>query len=114
MSILKKGQILIIDEIENSLHTLLQRYILEIFNSRNKNSKNAQLIFTTHNIDLLQEKLLQPEQIYFTEKNRKTLQSKLFSLATFNDIKKNKKLEFYEEYLIDRYGAIPNIIDTEI
>ncbi len=106
---LKNGKILFIDEIDASLHPLLCQYLISIFNSREKNSKNAQLIFTTHDISLLSEEFLRRDQIYFTDKNKRGA-TELFSLS---DISERKGVDFAKRYLEGRYNALPYITDYE-
>lgn len=106
---LDNGKILFIDEIDASLHPIICQYIVSIFNSRQKNSKNAQLIFTTHDISLLKEEFLRRDQIYFTEKNSDGA-TKLFSLS---DISERKGVDFAKRYLEGRYDALPYIADFE-
>lgn len=106
---LDKGKILFIDEIDASLHPLLCQYLISIFNSKEKNPNNAQLIFTTHDTSLLKEELLRRDQIYFTDKNKKGA-TELFSLA---DISERKGVDFAKRYLEGRYNALPYISDFE-
>ncbi|MFH1564604.1 MAG: ATP-binding protein [bacterium] len=106
---LENGKILFIDEIDASLHPLLCQYLISIFNSKEKNPKNAQLIFTTHDTSLLNEDLLRRDQIYFTDKNKKEA-TELFSLA---DISERKGVDFAKRYLEGRYNALPYISDFE-
>ena len=106
---LENGKVLFIDEIDASLHPLLCQYLISLFNSKEKNSKNAQLIFTTHDISLLKEELLRRDQIYFTDKN-KIGATKLFSLS---DISERKGVDFAKRYLEGRYDALPYLSDFE-
>lgn len=106
---LRNGKILFIDEIDASLHPLLCQYLISIFNSKGKNPKNAQLIFTTHDISLLKEDLLRRDQIYFTDKNQ-TGATELFSLS---DISERKGVDFAKRYLEGRYNSLPYFSDFE-
>jgi hypothetical protein len=106
---LEKGNILFIDEIDASLHPILCQYLISIFNSKEKNPNNAQLIFTTHDISLLDENFLRRDQIYFTDKDKKGATA-LFSLA---DISERKGVNFAKRYLEGRYNALPYIKDFE-
>ena len=106
---LENGKILFIDEIDASLHPILCQYLISIFNSKEKNPNNAQLVFTTHDVSLLRDDLLRRDQIYFTEKN-KFGETELFSLS---DIKERKGLDFAKRYLEGRYDALPYINDLE-
>ena len=68
------------------------------------NPKNAQLVFTTHNTNLLDLDILRRDQIWFTEKDEQTSVSELFSLDDYS-IRKDSKIE--KKYLLGRFGAIP-------
>lgn len=106
---LEGGKILFIDEVDAGLHPLLCQYLTLIFNSEEKNQKNAQLILTTHDISLLKDDFLRRDQIYFTEKNKQGA-TELFSLA---DISERKGVDFAKRYLEGRYGALAYIADFE-
>jgi len=105
---LQRGEVLVIDELDARLHPLMTRNIIELFNSQKTNPKNAQLIFTTHDINLLSHKFLRRDQIWFTEKNHQGA-TDLYSLVEFADINNNNTLE--KDYIQGRYGAIPFIGD---
>ncbi len=100
---LENGSTLTIDELEARLHPLLTSAIVQMFSSIEANPKNAQLIFTTHNANLLDEKILRRDQIWFTEKNRYGA-TDLYSLA---EMKETSNAPFGKKYLQGRYGAIP-------
>jgi AAA15 family ATPase/GTPase len=102
---LEESNTLVIDELDSSLHPLMCRYILKVFNSSDQNMNNAQLIFTTHDISLLDEDLLRRDQIWFAQKD-KFGASELFSLM---DLKERSNLNFAKRYLEGRYGALPYI-----
>jgi AAA15 family ATPase/GTPase len=106
---LRNGKILLVDEINSSLHPYLCQYLIAIFNSAEKNPNNAQLIFTTHDLSLLDEKLLRRDQVYFTEKN-KYGETELFSLS---EIKERKGVNFSKRYMEGRYNALPYIKSFE-
>jgi AAA15 family ATPase/GTPase len=106
---LEGGDTLFVDELESKLHPLITRKIIEIFNSKKTNKKNAQLIFTTHDTNLLRSKCLRRDQIWFTEKDRYGC-SYLYSLAEYKE-KPRKDASFEKDYINGRYGAIPFIGD---
>jgi AAA15 family ATPase/GTPase len=92
-----------IDEIGTALHPLLVMHFLRLFLRK---SKQAQLIFTTHNLSLLQEKeILRKDAIWFTEKGTDGSTS-LYSMAEFNI---RKELSFLNAYKQGKFGAIPNL-----
>jgi AAA15 family ATPase/GTPase len=80
--------------------------IVELFNSPISNTKNAQLIFATHDTNLLGEELFRRDQIWFIEKNQFGASS-LFSLADFKTDKVRNKSAFDKNYFEGKYGAIP-------
>lgn len=105
--ILEFGTCLFIDEFDARLHPNLTRSIVELFHNPETNPKKAQLIFATHDSNLLRPYLFRRDQIWFTEKNREGA-SQLYSLAEF-DIPENAFSE--NDYLWGRYGAIPHLGD---
>ncbi|WP_448265910.1 AAA family ATPase [Nostoc sp. DSM 114159] len=102
---LKNGKVLIIDEFDARIHPLISRAIVELFNSNVTNPNNAQLIFMTHDTNLLNNKLFRRDQIWFTEKNRYGA-TDLYSLAEYNV---SNDASFESDYIQGRYGAIPYI-----
>ena len=102
--VLDNGKVLIIDEFDKSLHPFIVKYIVEIFNDTKINKNNAQLIFNTHDTNLLDLELLRRDQIWFTEKNSKDGSSTLYPLDDFS-VRKTENIE--KGYLLGRYGAIP-------
>jgi len=104
LDILEKGQTLVIDELDNSLHTLLVRELVRLFHRPDANTGGAQLIFTTHDTSLLDApELFRRDQIWFVEKDREQ-SSALVALSEFSP-RKNEALE--RGYLIGRYGGVP-------
>jgi len=105
---LEKGSTLIIDELDNSLHTDLVNAIIKLFNSKETNPKNAQLIFTTHDTNLLNQELFRRDQIWFTEKNIYGA-SELYSLVEYGKGKTRDDLVLEKNYLEGKFGAVPHI-----
>jgi uncharacterized protein len=101
---LEDGGALIIDEFDARLHPLLTKKLVKMFNSPVSNKKNAQLIFVTHDTNLLDNSLLRRDQIYFTEKNKRS-ETVLYSLADFKGIRNDASYE--KDYIKGKYGAIP-------
>ena len=109
MDILGKGQTLVIDELDTSLHTLLVRELVRLFHRPDVNTCGAQLIFTTHDTSLLDApNLFRRDQVWFVEKDRDQA-SALVSLSEFSP-RKNEALE--RGYLMGRYGAVPFLDHT--
>ena len=106
LKILKEGKTLIIDELDARLHPLLTESIIRLFNSNETNPNNAQLVFTTHDTNLLTNKLFRRDQIWFTEKN-KFGATDLYSLAEFKGVRYDASYE--RDYIAGKYGAIPFI-----
>lgn len=104
--VLDAGGLLVADEMDAHLHPLLTKHIVSLFNSKAHNSNGAQLVFTSHNTNLLDLDLLRRDQIWFTEKSDETAATDLYSLYDFS-VRKDAKVE--KGYLIGRYGAIPFI-----
>jgi AAA15 family ATPase/GTPase len=110
---LGKGTTLVIDELDARLHPLLSRAVVKLFNSKATNPNNAQLIFATHDANLLSANIFRRDQIWFTEK-RPDQSSDLYSLVEFR-MSNNKKVRsdasFQKDYINGRYGAIPYLGD---
>ena len=101
---LAKGRSLIVDEMDARFHPLLTQALIRLFQSPETNPKNAQLVFITHDTNLLDSKKLRRDQILFVEKDRFGA-SHLYALSDFKGIRKSDLFE--EQYIQGRYGAIP-------
>ena len=102
---LKNSSFLAIDEIESKLHPRLIEFVIENFL---KQSKQAQLLVTTHYDGLLEEDdLLRKDNIWFTEKKRDG-STQLFSLSDFNAVNRISSLQ--KAYKYGKFGAVPNIV----
>lgn len=104
-------KVIIVDELEKSLHPTLIECIVKLFNNKDINKANSQLIFTTHAANLLNINLLRRDQIWFTEKNPNNGVSSLYPLDSFS-VRKDENI--YKGYLSGRYGAVPFIRDTDL
>jgi uncharacterized protein len=100
---LETGKVLFVDEIDRSLHPLLARKLIQLFQNRKTNPKNAQLVFNTHDTSLLSAGLLRRDQVWFLEKDQKG-SSHIYSLLDYSP-RKDESLE--KGYLQGRYGAVP-------
>lgn len=105
LDVLQQGRVFLVDELDNSLHPYMVRFLLRLINSPETNSKNAQLIFSTHDTSILDQKLLRRDQIWFLERDGQTA-SRLYPLSDFSP-RKGEALE--KGYLQGRYGALPYI-----
>lgn len=106
LHVLKEGKMLIVDELDRSLHPFLVKYIVKLFNNSDYNKKGAQLIFNTHDTNLLSLNLFRRDQIWFTEKDYKKGATYLYPLDDF-PVRKTENIQ--KGYLNGRYGAIPFI-----
>jgi len=110
LDILKKGLTLVIDELDTSLHTMLVRRLVQLFNNPAFNTGGAQLVFTTHDTSLLDAPdLFRRDQVWFVEKDREQA-STLYGLSDFSP-RKNEARE--RGYLMGRYGGLPFLSDLE-
>ncbi|MCO5232253.1 MAG: ATP-binding protein [Chitinophagales bacterium] len=103
---LEYGGILMVDELDSKLHPNLVCKIVSLFNSKEFNKKNAQLIFNTHDTNLLSSGLFRRDQIWFTNKN-KYGEAQLYSLADFKSDEVRKNDPFEDNYIKGKYGAVP-------
>ena len=108
-----QGALLLIDELDSSLHPYLSEEVLRMFHDPDENKKNAQLVFTSHDPTLLGNLLgeqtpLRRDEIWITEKDRSGA-TRLYSLTDFKP-RKSENLE--RGYLQGRYGGVP-FIDHE-
>jgi AAA15 family ATPase/GTPase len=98
------SKVVVIDELNRSLHTLLTRNLLEGYlGSRGKESK-GQLIFTTHDGLLLDQSLFRRDEFWFIDKDEEGA-STLVALSDFKDVRLDKDIR--KSYLLGRFGGIP-------
>jgi len=103
---IENGYTLVVDELDSKLHPNLVCKIVSLFNSKKLNPKNAQLIFNTHDTNLLSSGLFRKDQVWFTEKD-KYGEAKLYSLADFKSDTVRKNEAFEDNYIRGKYGAVP-------
>ncbi len=111
---LKRGSILIVDELDAKMHPLISQQIVRLFAFEQTNPNHAQLLFTTHDTNLLASKILRRDQIWFTEKDGYE-RSDLYRLTDIvlpdgNRVRGDGNLE--RNYIKGRYGAIPFITNN--
>jgi len=110
LDVLRHGRLLIVDELDSSLHPLLVRQLVRMFHLSELNPLGAQLLFTTHDTSLLDRTLFRRDQIWFTEKDCEQA-TRLYPLTDFSP----RETEAWERgYLIGRYGAIPFFNDLTL
>lgn len=101
--VLKHGRVLILDELNTNLHPLVSRNLIAVFNSKITNPNGAQLIFTTHDTNLLCGGILRRDQVWFAEKDQ-------FGASHFyplTDISTRNTDNISKGYLEGHFGAIP-------
>ena len=101
IEMISKGGVFIVDEMSARLHPLLTKLIVDIFCSTQ--NQKAQLIFTTHDISLLNYNQFRRDEVVFVDKNERG-ESSLYALS---DLKVREDATFSKDYLQGKYGAIP-------
>lgn len=104
---LVSGGVIIIDELDNSMHPFMAEMIVKLFNDSDLNQGQAQIIFTTHNANLLSQDLMRRDQIWFAEKTNG--RSRYYSLDCFDKKEVTPHSPYIRWYLEGRFGAIPSI-----
>jgi AAA15 family ATPase/GTPase len=99
--IFSKGKVYVIDEIERSIHPMLIFEIIRKFSADKETT--GQLIFTTHESNLLNQNIFRQDEIWFTEKDPNG-STDLYSLS---DFKEHSTIDIRKGYLTGRYGSIP-------
>lgn len=109
---LENGLVFFVDELDSKLHPHLIDAICELFNSEEHNPKNAQIVFVSHNTNLISRGILRRDQIWFTEKDRCGA-TDLYSLVEFKKAGKKVRNDasYEKDYLRGKYGAVPAIRD---
>ena len=106
MDALNNKRVVVVDELDKSLHPYLVEMIVHMFNDPDINKNGAQLIFNTHDTNLLKLNILRRDQIWFTEKDDNNGISDLYPLSDFS-VRKTENVE--KGYMLGRYGAVPFI-----
>jgi hypothetical protein len=106
---LRRGSVLLVDELEAHLHPLLTRALVALFNS-SANRKNAQLVYVTHDEELLNQKRIRRDQVWLVEKDFMGA-SRLFCLNEIKGVRKEAK--FAKEYLLGQFGGVPHVGDLQ-
>lgn len=104
LNTLQEGKILVIDELDASLHPMLTKHLIKLFGDKDINTKNAQLIFATHDTNLLKPQIFKRDQIWFTEKD-KYGSTTLYSILEIKGVRAND--DFEKQYIQGKYGAVP-------
>ena len=109
--VLNCGGVLLVDELEKEMHPMLVELVVSKFQSPKSNPNHAQLIFTTHNTELLSMEVLRKDQLNFVDKDREDGASELYSISEFaTPTSENVR----KSYLMGKYGATPNLMIEEV
>ncbi|HJD22868.1 MAG TPA: ATP-binding protein [Firmicutes bacterium] len=109
--VLACGSVLLVDELDREMHPLMVELIVSKFQSPTSNPNHAQLIFTTHDTELLNTGLLRKDQLYFADKDRKDGVSSLYSIG---DLSTPTNENIRKGYLLGKYGATPELPIEEV
>lgn len=109
LDVLNNGLVVLVDELNNSLHTHLVRQLIQLFHNPETNPRGAQLVFTTHDTNQLSQEIFRRDQVWFCEKNEQQA-TKLYPLTDFSARKGRENLE--AAYLSGRYGAVPFVTEV--
>ena len=101
------GGVLVVDELDNSFHPHIAELLIRLFNDAEVNTRNAQLIFSTHNVKLMTPDSLRRDQIWFVRKEMGS--SLLYSLDQFDKEKVKAGSPYSVWYDEGRFGAIPTV-----
>lgn len=101
------SQVYVIDEIDRCLHTMMTRSLIENYLQSCSLSTRSQLLFTTHDLLLMDQDLLRRDEIWITERNNKGC-SLLMSLGDYKDVRYDKDIR--KSYLKGSFGGIPKIL----
>ena len=107
---METGGIMFIDELDNSLHPKLTKFLVKLFSNPISNPKNAQLVCATHEVTLLDKDMFRMDQVWFTEKN-KFGASELYSIKDFDGVREG--IPFDKWYYNGKFGGEPKIKEIE-
>ena len=102
---LAEGSLLIVDELDSSLHPKLAQAFLSLFDAAESNPANGQLVFSTHDVALLGSGLLARDQIWITEKNREGVTT----FTPLTDYRIRSRVDVEMAYRNGRFGGTPNV-----
>lgn len=105
---LPKSAFIILDEIDSNFHPSLLVKLIRLFNDPEINRSKSQLLFTSHDTNLMSPSIMRRDQFYFTEKNEDN-STRLYSLADLKGIRNDA--DFARQYLAGYYGALPVLED---
>lgn len=114
LEIIKNGEVLVVDELDASIHPMAIMNIINIFHNDEINTKGAQLIFNTHNPIFLNNALLRRDEIKFVENEEGSALYSLSDFGTNGDKGVRKTEDYMKNYFISKYGAIRDIDFSDI
>ena len=109
---LSSGEVLVVDDLDAHLHSHLIRTVLDLFHDDEVNTNGAQLIFSTHDTNVLSQDHMRREQIWFTEKNNGM--TEVVCLDEFDKQQVRHNSPFYAFYNDGRLGSVPQIEHSKI
>jgi len=104
-------KVYVIDEVDRSLHTLLTRRLLEAYLSQCSPASRSQLLFTTHDVLLMDQQLLRRDEMWVAERDASGVSS-LCSFSEYHDVRYDKDLR--KSYLQGRLGGIPRLLLNDV
>ncbi|MGB7127879.1 MAG: ATP-binding protein [Candidatus Rhabdochlamydia sp.] len=107
LSAAQSKKVYVIDEVDRSLHILLIRRLLEEYLSKCSYNSRSQLLFTTHNVLLMDQELLRRDEMWIAERNAQGISS-LLSFSEYKDVRYDKDIR--KSYLQGRLGGVPRIL----
>lgn len=112
VDVFEKGKVLIVDELDSSLHPHMAEMIINLFNDLEFNCNKAQLIFSTHSVALMSPDLMRRDQIWFTEKKQNS--TSVYALSEYDKKVVRQNSPFGKWYSDGRFGAVPRINIDEV
>lgn len=106
LRVIEQGGVVIFDELDNSLHPKLCKFLIRLFNNPVSNPHHAQLIFATHEVTLLDKEVFRKDQIWFTEKDKRG-ETELYRANTVAGLRDDTNFELW--YRTGKFGANPKI-----
>lgn len=107
---LELGGVLFFDELDNSLHPKLSKFLVRLFNNPISNPRNAQLVVATHEVTLLDKEVFRKDQIWFAEKNKQGA-TEYFCVKDFEGVRDNTPFDKW--YMNGKFGGQPKIKEIE-
>lgn len=109
---LERGRPLLIDELDNSLHPYMCRFLINLYSHPKSNPNNSQLIFATHETTLLDKNNFRKDQIWITVKDKFGC-AKLYSIDDLDIEGLRDDIPFDKWYLSGKFGGLPKIKELD-